>query len=394
MPDEGDTELDRARERDRKRRRRHRILWWAAAVVVVLGVTGWSLKPMATDWWVTRSACDGGVPDGAMDELRATTRDEGAHLKTSEESTVSQLGRYTCEVENEDGERVIEVAAYTRSDDVHAQMSYDFQDRGARARAALPAGLPGYELRDGFGSVLLRDCPALGRDAAGRHRQLYVSVLAGSEARPPAVLRAAVGVANRAARKLGCGGKELTVPEPGTKAASVRPEKTRGTPCAALADGPLRGPEWTVDVQTSRNGPVSGCSVRPRGHDDYGRTHEPVLQVTGWYGDWSQRFMYHETPPGHARALTEDGARPWLKESHGWAMARCGGQAANFEAWVRDGDDSGDDGADASSLRQLKDMRGEELRSLLSGFVRDQSERRGCDAVRLPVKVLPEKERR
>ncbi|GAA2075318.1 hypothetical protein GCM10009801_29910 [Streptomyces albiaxialis] len=390
MPDEGDDALDGARERDRQRRRRHRILWGAAAVVVVLGITGLALKPTATDWWVARSACDGGMPDGAMDELRGTTRDADARLKTAEESFEPQLGRYTCEVGNEDDERVVDVEAYTRADDIHARMSYDFQEAGERATTALPAGLPGYERREGLGTVLLRDCPGLGKDASGRTRQLYVSVLAGSDARPAAMLRASVGITNRAARKLGCGGKDLPVPEKGTEAASVPPRKTAGTPCAALAEGPLRGPEWTVDVRTSGSGPMSSCSVRPKGHDDSGRAHGPVLQVTGWYGDWSQRFMYHETALRHARSLTEDGARPWMRESGGWAMARCGGQAANFEAWVRDADDAGDDGVSASSLRQLRGMKGGELRRLLDGFVHDQAGRRDCEGLRVPAEVSPE----
>ena len=418
MPDQGDTERDGAREREReselerdaarerrheewresarKRRRRHRILWGAAASVAVLGVAFLALRPTATDWWAARTVCDGGLPDGALDELRSTTREPDARLKTPEEELDSQLGRWTCHLGNKGDERVIDVQAYTRSDDIDGQLAFDFQEHGSRATEGLPGGLPGYVSADGLGTVLLRECPGLDRDPSGQPRRLYTSVLVGSDARPADMLRASVGAANKAAGKLGCGGEDLRVPDKGdTEPESVPPEKTRGTPCAAFAGTPLRAPEWTVDVQaSSRKGPVGSCTLRPKGHDDEGEPYGPLLELTAWYGDWSQRSMYEEAPRlgESATGSAAQGVRPWMTEHKGWAMARCGGQAANFSVSVRDEDRMPDRGVGPKALDQLRAMKGEQLRSVLAGFARQQSELRGCEGLRLPAEVLKESE--
>ncbi|NSC23432.1 hypothetical protein FM076_20665 [Streptomyces albus subsp. chlorinus] len=363
-----------------RRRRRRRIVTWSLVGVVVLGLAGWAAAPSVKDRVIASRACDGAIPEGSMDTLRAATGDADAHLTEYTTETSTGLGRYSCQVKSEKG-RVLEVEVYSRRDSIDRELARQFEDDGGHPAAALPGGLPGFEARLA-GIVLMPQCPGHGRDAAGHRGQLLVDVLGGGDSASRDLLRTGAAVANKAAEKLGCDAKPLPVPGRDGEPEQVRVAAAAGTSCAALADGPLQGSGWTADLRLPKGrGPMASCAVRPSGKDEYGDPHDPVIRLYGWYGDWSQRMKLHAARMNGAdtgRATV----RPWLGESNGWAMARCDGQAAGFEidVWRPSAD-----GTPPGQRTVSRDRLGKEkMRQMLASFAKKESAERGCEGLRLP----------
>lgn len=374
------------RQQDERRRRRRKTVVWSLVGVLVLGVAGVIAKPSLKDMYIESGACDGAIPDGSMDTLRATTGESGAHLAEESAELDTQLGRYTCEVENEEGERVVEAEVYSSRDDIDRELARQFTDDGGRPRAALPGGLPGFEGKLS-GIILMPDCPGRGKDAAGHRAQLLVEVYAGHLSKPRQVLRVGAALANKASQKLGCHAKPLRVPAEGVAAKTVDPARAGGTSCAALAKSPLRGSGWVADIRTpDGRGPMASCTVRPKGLDRNGEPHGAVLELDVWYGDWSRRMMLYQARQGGAGGDREkEKVRPWLTGEGGWATAECDGQAAGFQLAVRRPDE--DEGA-AEDTGEASVSRGRlgkgEMRAMLASFAKSQARERGCHGLRLP----------
>ncbi|WP_431982606.1 hypothetical protein [Streptomyces qinglanensis] len=373
-----------ARETDDRRRRRTRIAVWCGAGVLVLGGAGWIAEPFVKDRMITSDACDGALPDGTMDTLRGTTGDPEAHLTESEAETDTELGRYTCEVANDEGGRVLEVRVYSRRDDVDRNLVRDFQSNGAHPASALPGGLPGFEARFG-GVALVPECPGLGKDAAGLPRRLFVDVLGGEGAEPHQLVRAGAAVANKAAEKLGCDRDPLTVPAKGieeTESEGVPSARAAGTTCAALARGPFSGRGWTVDLRIPEGpAPLTSCKVRPSGEDADGDSYPPVARLYGLYGPEVKRVMSAEA--GHSGVRTDrTRMRPWLNDVTAWATARCDGRPAGFRLRVSR-EDEGSDKPDEEVLSR-RELDRETMRAMLVSFAEKESAARGCTGLRFP----------
>ncbi|WP_147266798.1 hypothetical protein [Streptomyces diacarni] len=369
------------REQGERRRRRRRVVGWCVTGVLVLGVAGWAAKPTLKDMRIASSACDGAIPDGGMDALRAAAGSPDAHLTESTSETRAELGRYSCEVVSEE-ERVIEVEVYGRRDDIDRELSREFEDQGGRPRVALPGGLPGFEGQ--MSTVrLMPSCPGRGKDAAGHRGQLLVSVSGGHPGRPHHLLRAGVAVANKAAAKLGCDAKPLPLPEQGAQPKGVRLAAAAHTSCAALAEGPLKGSAWTADLRIPDGpAPMASCEVRPSGTDEDGDPHAAVVTLYGWYGDFSRRLRLFDARTNKASTDREQ-AGPWLTEANGWALARCEGQAAGFQITVRrPGKYTGPESTTVDRDQLGKD----EMLAMLSSFAKKESAARGCEDLRLPTR--------
>ncbi|MFE9332832.1 hypothetical protein [Streptomyces sp. NPDC006925] len=373
-----------AREADDRRRRRNRIAAWCGVGVLLLGGGGWIAKPFVQDRMITSDACDGALPDGTMDTLRGTTGDPEAHLTESDAETDTDLGRYTCEVANDEGGRVLEVRVYSRRDDVDRKLVRDFQTNGAHPASALPGGLPGFEARFG-GVALMPACPGRGKDAAGLPRRLFVDVLAGHRSEPHQLIRAGAAVANKAAEKLGCDSDPLTVPAQDIEKSEpegVPSARAAGTTCAALARGPFSGAGWTVDLRIPEGpAPLTSCKVRHSGKDEDGEPYPPVAMLYGLYGPEAKRVM--SAAAGFSGVRTDKKRmRPWLNDVTAWATARCDGRPAGFTLRVsREGEGSDKPDEQALSRRQLDR---DTMRAMLVSFAEKESAARGCTGLRLP----------
>ncbi|MBO8202470.1 hypothetical protein JW613_29915 [Streptomyces smyrnaeus] len=373
-------------ERTDRRRRRTRIAVWCGLGVLVLGGAGWAVTPTVKDSVITSGACDGALPDGTMDTLRNTTGHADGHLTESRSELDGDLGRYSCEVANEEGERVLEVHVYSRRDDIDRELIREFRDDGVHPTSALPGGLPGFESRLA-GLTLLPRCPGRGKDAAGNPGRLLVDVLAGHRSEPHQLVRAGAAVANKAAEKLGCDTDPLPVPEkeieqqaPG----SVPSARAAGTTCAALARGPFQDAGWSVDLRIPKGpAPLTSCTVRPSGEDEDGEPHRPVLSLHGLYGEWTQRVMLGQARH-HGARTDEKRVGPWLTDESGWAMARCDGRPAGFKISVSRPDHETDSYSEDKTLsRKQLDRTG--MRKMLASFAERESAERGCTGLRLPA---------
>lgn len=384
MPRYSDAQRERwaALQRDAdRRRRRGRILLWACVGVLVLGGAGWFAKPKLTEYAVESSACDGALRGGMLDTARAVNDDRPLAEESSR--TDNQLGRYTCEVRDEKGNRVVAVQAYTGRDDVDAGLSRDFRKLGGRPVAALPGGLPGFESRM-RGIVLMPPCPGRGKDVAGQPGRLLVNVDHVYMDTPHRMLRVATTLANKASEKLGCRSKALPVPPESVQPQTVRPSGTAGTACAALARGPLQGAGWTVDVRAPKGpGPMVSCALRPSGTGEEGESKETLVELNAWYGDWSTRMLLDSARHRGTWGGPDHGARPWLTAKSGWAMARCDGRAAAFQLSVSREDEDGD--RDPEEWVDGKAFTTGEMRRVLVSFAEEQSAKRGCQGLRLPA---------
>ena len=356
--------------------------WVTAAVVSALGLLGLIVQPYAVDWWVARSACGGALPDGVLDAMdeEGSSTDSGS-VQGYEEVSSRDQGFYRCEVEdggNAPGYR-FRAEAYTASAGVDRQFRLDFPFSGAAGRLALPGGLPGYEGRTGA-FVLVRPCPDLGKDAGGKPRQLYVRTYvpgysgdvdsrdeAGAGKVLAAGIRAAVAVANEASRKLNCGAERLPVPEKVARPAGVSLKETATTPCSALAAAPL--PSWagkTVEVRISKRAPTGSCVLGWKDGQRY-NSGEWSLDLTAFHGDWSESLW-----------KGSDRNEPWVRETEGWATARCNGAAAAFRVRANEVDDE-------------LPLEPKELRTLLADFAEQQTELRDCTDLRVPERTTPAK---
>ncbi|MFI8854551.1 hypothetical protein ACIGW3_30715 [Streptomyces sp. NPDC053499] len=389
QPESEDERRERWRllqEQADRRRRRTRIAVWCGLGVLVLGGIGWALEPAVQDKMITADACDGALPDGSMDTLRATTGDSGRHLGESESETDTDLGRYSCEVTDEEGHRALEVRVYSRRDDIDRLLVREFQDNGSHPWSALPGGLPGFESRMA-GVMLMPECPGRGKDAAGHPGRLLVDVLAGHLSQPHQLVRAGAAVADKAAEKLGCDADPLPVPPKEIEEKAPRglpPSRAAGTACAALARGPFRGAGWTVDLRIPEKGaaPLTSCVVRPSGTDEDGEPHDPVVRLYGLYGEGAQRVMYGRAGRVGARSDSSR-VQPWLTDSSAWAMARCGGRPAGFELQVSRPDKDSDESE--GEVLDSKELDREGMRAMLASFAEKESAARGCTGLRLPA---------
>ncbi|OEU85298.1 hypothetical protein DB35_15905 [Streptomyces abyssalis] len=344
----------------------------------MLGVAVAVVEPYANDWWVTRNACGGSLPEGVLEDLGAGRADDDGHLYAHEETLDERLGRYRCEVNDASSGRGyrFRASAYTSRDDVERRLSDDFSGREP-ARLALPAGLPGYESQRGD-LVLTLDCPRLGEGGSGKPRKLHTRAQipgyfgddeSGDEpgigSSYDAGARAAVALANKASENLRCGAETLEVPAEVTRPEPVPLEETAGTPCAALARAPLtREDTWSVQVRMSKRAPVGSCLLeRERDGAESGRAAEKteVLDLTAFHGDFSE---------GLWKAAGRE--KPWVSGTEGWATARCGGTEAVFRARALGGDG------------RTPVLSAGEVRSVLADFAERQAARRGCTQPQVP----------
>jgi hypothetical protein len=354
--------------------------WVTAAVVLALGLSGLIVQPYAVDWWVARSACGGALPDGVldvMDEEGSST--DGDPVQGHEEVSSRAEGFYRCTVEDGENERGyrFKAEAYTASAGVERQLRRDFPTSRYASQLALPRGLPGFEGR-GATFVLVRSCPDLGKDATGRPRQLYARAYVpgypgdvdsrdekGAGKAYEAGIRAAVAVANEASRKLNCGAEQLPVPAKVARPASSSLKETAGTPCSAFAAAPLPSSSGrTVDMRISKRAPTGSCVLGWKDWQRY-KSGEWSLDLTAFYGDWSEGLW-----------KGSDRSEPWVRETEGWATARCNGTAAAFR--VR-----------ASEVDDELPLEPKELRKLLADFAEQQAELRDCTDLRVPERTTP-----
>ncbi|MFI7244547.1 hypothetical protein [Streptomyces qinglanensis] len=369
-----------ARETDDRRRRRNRIAAWCGVGVLLLGGGGWIAKPFVQDRMITSDACDGALPDGTMDMLRAGAGE--AYLTESKAETDDDLGRYTCKVVNEEGTRVLSVHAWTRRDDIDRRLIREVTGRGGVAGEALSGGLPGF--RTSVGVALLPECPGQGKDAAGQQRQLLVEVRGALQVKWYQLARAGAAVANKASEKLGCDTDPLPLPAETSEKhepEAVSAAHVADTACAALAQGPFRRGDWSFDLRIpKRSGPVTTCLVRPSGRDGNGRAHAPVARLYGVYGQWSQEMML-EAANRSGAPTAGTAPRKWLTDERAGATARCGGRPAGFLLGVDRPDGESDEPQAVSTERLSR----ERMRAILASFAKKESARRGCTELRLPA---------
>ncbi|MER7411525.1 hypothetical protein [Streptomyces cacaoi] len=368
-PDTRSAWLVRHEEHRRKVRRRTRFAWLVVSVALALTVAGCLLKPVVQDALIVSRACDGALAQGALEELLAGSRPGG-----QSSTTERRAGSYRCGVIDDEDRLVFSVHTYTERDAIDRRMAAYTDDRSAEA---LPAGLPGYVIRDSGHALLLR-CPGRGKDAAGRTGRLLVRVH--SSAALPAQVRAGAAVAGKAAEKLGCGAKPPAVPARSAAGAGPVPlAKTRGTACAALADLAHLFPGARAEVRAgARHSPLTSCTVLGPGTD--GEYDHRLLQLRGWYGDWAPLRQATAAKGTWETRAHKDG-RPWLVEREGpgtgigWATSRCGSEDAGFELRAD---------AEAKPSEKRRAPSREEMRRVLKAFAEDQSERHGCRAPRTP----------
>ncbi|MEW2220696.1 hypothetical protein AB0939_15580 [Streptomyces sp. NPDC006990] len=369
-----------AREADDRRRRRTRIAAWCGVGVLLLGGAGWIAEPFVQDRLITSDACDGALPDGTMDTLRAGAGE--AYLTESEAESDDDLGRYTCKVVNEEGTRVLSVHAWTRRDDIDRRLIREVTGRSGVPGEALSGGLPGF--RTSVGVALLPECPGRGKDAAGQQRQLLVEVRGALQVKWYQLARAGAAVANKASEKLGCDTDPLPLPAKGSEKhepEAVSAARAADTACAALAQGPFRSGDWSFDLRIpKRSGPVTTCLVRPSGRDGNGRAHAPVVRLYGVYGQWSQEMML-EAANRSGAPTAGTVPRKWLTDERAGATARCGGRPAGFLLGVDRPDGESDEPQAVSTERLSR----ERMRAILASFAKKESARRDCTELRLPA---------
>ncbi|MEU6487864.1 hypothetical protein [Streptomyces sp. NPDC046887] len=330
---------------------------WVKAVVagaVVLGVAGYVAEPYARDWMLVREACDGALDPDAMDRLVP----DGRRLLEEKSSPGDDLGSYSCllTMADESGERdrtAVFMEAYTRRDDRDRELRGEFSEYGHGSRDPLPGGLPGFVDENGR-VVLLMRCPDLDRDDAGRPGRLLVRTTLGRELLtgvPGAGLRTAVGLADAASRRLGCGADPL--PEPPADALpgdrdddpDEEPEPVPGTVCDRAVKAAPAGGGWRPSGGGSDTAPAVHCALSRVGDDPADQVR---VEVDAYYGDWGNRLLHER---GKRKSMT--------------ATARCDGEAANFALT-------------AHAPLGVPKPGEEEQRRLLTAFAKDQADRHGC----------------
>ncbi|MFE4366772.1 hypothetical protein ACFRMN_00695 [Streptomyces sp. NPDC056835] len=332
----------------------------SVAAAVILGVGGYVAAPYVQDWRLARNACDGALPQDAVERL--TPAD--SRLKSEESRQIDGLGSYWCRLTLEGDEvrdkRFVEMEAYTRREDQDREFMALFPQAGFNGQAPLPDGLPGFVGQ--YGAIqLLLDCPDLGKDSEGRQRKLLVNTRMGRDVNsevPGAAYRTAVALTNSASERLGCGAKPLEAPK--RDVALAGPEEDRKTvPLSEAKDtacgwvtgsGPAESADWRVDVGTNRSAPTGRCDLF-YGDGESGEQVSRMVFVS-WYGDWSNRLT----------SLNSQYERLSMT-----ATARCGGEAANYAL------DTSDDtpGVDKAARQRM-----------FTRFAEDEVSRRGCSGLR------------
>ncbi|MGW5017601.1 hypothetical protein [Streptomyces cacaoi] len=361
--------------------RRHRKGAWAVVgVVVVLGAgAGLLQSPAGQDWWLARKACEGKLPGDDLGTLRTA-----GHLEDEETFSAPQVGQYGCLLRNDEGKVVVSVQAFTRARDQRRVLGRLGEE--APPYRLLPGALPGYAGDDGE-IHLMPECPKLGKDTAGDPRRMLVTTwvpFLESRAERAALLRTAVTLTNHASERLGCDDRQLAAPRDGAvphDGAQVRLAEVSRTPCAALSRVPLgEGAEGAkVRVRVSERTPVARCSLSVSGAD--GR--RPVLDLVAWYGNWGADSDAQGVGQDRRGRDADGDPTPVWDASRAWATARCGGEAASFDAHWHSGG-TADGRAERRVLPRTDEEKGTVLRETVSRFARDEARRRGCDGLDLP----------
>lgn len=331
----------------------------SVAAAVVLGVGGYVAQPHVKDWALTRSACGGGLPGDAVEQLKP----EDSLLDSEESRSTEGLGSYTCEVTlaggDTDDDRFVSVAAYTRRDDQDREFMSVFET-GFDQQAPLPDGMPGFVGKFGYIHMLV-PCPDLPADDDGRKRKLLVSIHMGQDVLigiPGAAHRTVVALTGMASDKLGCGAEPLKAPKPmapltvpSDDPKGVPVARAEGTNCgwATRAGLPADG-DWQITVGANDAAPIGSCDLfSAEGGES---TQDPSrLLLASWYGDWSNRLAAHEHK-GVRQSMT--------------ATARCDGEAANY------------------ALAGSEDIAGVGVAArqrMLKLFAEDEVRRRGCSGL-------------
>ncbi|WP_244501261.1 hypothetical protein [Streptomyces sp. TP-A0874] len=337
----------------------------AAVVLAAVAGVGWLAKPMWQPWWYAASLCGGNLSGGDLAELLPNER-----LRAAKDTFGSGGDALRCGVDESDGRHfVLDVEAQIDNGERLGPLAMEFMVP-RDLHYVYGSSVPGFYGK--FGPVIIQECPKLGRDSEGRKRRLVTKVYThGVESAPsPQSLRTAVRIANGANTEIGCGADPLPLPDRVEPVRKLSLSQAENTMCGWLARRALpkspSGKEWRVVAPTGERAPITNCSLIDSG------TGESALNLSGWYGDWTDEpfetllMEKVEIPEGlSARDALLGG-------DFGRAKAQCAGESANFLATSQ--------GRDRS--RPVLPM--SEVRRLLTGFVEDQSKRRGCTDLELP----------
>ncbi|MFJ8861412.1 hypothetical protein ACIRD8_23640 [Streptomyces sp. NPDC102451] len=346
-----------------------RALGIVAVVLAVVAGAGWLAKPVWQPWWYAATLCGGNLSGGELAELLPNER-----LQAAKDTFGSGHGLLRCGVDESDGKHyVLDVEAEIDTGEPLGPLAMEITVP-RDLDYVFPGSVPGFYGE--FGPVIIQECPKLGRDSEGRTRRLVTKVFAhGVESAPSRQsLRTAVRIANGAGAEIGCGADPLPLPdrvEP-TRKLSVR--QAEGTMCGWLGQGTLpgspSGKQWQVVAPTDERATITSCSLIDSG------TGEPAVNLTGWYGDWTDKPFERLLLSNVQIPKTHSAHDALLGENLGRAKARCAGESANFLAtsYARD--------------RSRSALPMSEVRQLLDRFAADQAEHRDCTGLELPGRTV------
>ncbi|MGY3681142.1 hypothetical protein [Streptomyces sp. TE33382] len=373
--------------------RQHRgWLWGSGCVLAVLVIVAFSVRAPVKQWWLAREACGGELTGADLETVRA-----GVRLGAEEESFDEERGGYHCVLTSDKGKVVVAVDAYPGGRDRDEELS--FVARSYPPHAVLPGGLPGFETEHSL-VYLMPECPARSEGASGEDRRLLVGTwayFAKSPAEKAAMLRIAVRLTNAVTEKLGCGGEPLPAPKDGAvpdTGGHVPLAEAKGTACDALATTrvPAEGRGGRVRIAVADGGVVGRCTLYAPAADgertarsDGEPLGRPVVELTGWRGDWGTGLPASSWGPDMPPEDTGATWRPALNESRAWAVAECGGEQAGFAAHWGEGYPHRAEGEkpEPPTAAERKE-RSALLSTYVTAFAKDQVRRGNCTGLRLP----------
>ncbi|MGW1323119.1 hypothetical protein ACWD64_11370 [Streptomyces antibioticus] len=368
---------------------RHLTLLWSLALVgLVLVIVGFSVRAPVTDWWLAREACGGALPGDDLKTVRTDVR-----LGSERESFDKDLGEYHCVLKSDEDKVVVAVDAYPPGPARDEELR--FAGTSYPPHAVLPGGLPGFE--DEYSRVfLMPECPTGIREPRGDDRRLLVTTwtyFAKSREEKAAMLRLAVRMTNVVTEKLGCGGEPLREPGDGAVPDTGRfvpRADAKGTACDALATTrvPAEGRDGEVRIALADGGIVGRCTLyAPKGEGGSDRRGRPLVELTGWRGDWGTDVRELGSGPD-ALPMGAGTWKPALTEDRAWAVARCDGGNAGFAAhWGYDDrprEEKERDERQRPLTEAEKQARRDLLREYVTEFAKDQVRRGHCTGLQLP----------
>ncbi|MFH8283064.1 hypothetical protein [Streptomyces antibioticus] len=368
---------------------RHLTLLWSLALVgLVLVIVGFSVRAPVTDWWLAREACGGALPGDDLKTVRTDVR-----LGSERESFDKDLGEYHCVLKSDADKVVVAVDAYPPGPARDEELR--FAGTSYPPHAVLPGGLPGFE--DEYSRVfLMPECPTGIREPRGDDRRLLVTTwtyFAKSREEKAAMLRLAVRMTNVVTEKLGCGGEPLPEPADGAVPDTGRfvpRADAKGTACDALATTrvPAEGRDGEVRIALADGGIVGRCTLyAPKGDDGSDRRGRPLVELTGWRGDWGTDVREWGSGPDPL-PMGAGTWKPALTEDRAWAVARCDGGNAGFAAYWGYDDRPREEKERDERQRPLteaeKQARRVLLREYVTEFAKDQVRRGHCTGLQLP----------